>query len=68
MTGVMVWMISTSHHASSGAVALIDKCVDPFVHQFAERRIDHALALDPRLAGEGGAFDVSVKWLSPAGL
>ena len=31
--------------------------MDPLVHQVAERRIDHPLPLDARLAGEGGAFD-----------
>ena len=43
--------------------------VDALAHQVAERRIDQALALDARLAGEGRRFRcVSEKWLSPAGL
>ena len=31
--------------------------MDPLVEQVAERRVDQPLALDPRLAGEGRAFD-----------
>src|SRR3954468_2942895 len=31
--------------------------VDSFAHEVAERGIDHALPLNPRLAGECGTFD-----------
>ena len=31
--------------------------MDSFLHQLAERGIDQPLARNPRLAGEGGAFD-----------
>ena len=31
--------------------------MDLALHQLAERGIDQPLARDPRLAGEGGAFD-----------
>ena len=42
--------------------------VDPLVHQLAQGGIDHALALDPRLAGEGGAFDAQAEMALAGGI
>ena len=45
------------HHSSPGATGADAECVDPLVHQIAQRGIDRALPLDAAHSGEGGAFD-----------
>ena len=41
----------------SGCRGLDRQSVHSLIQQIAERRMDQALAVDPRLAGEGRAFD-----------